>query len=92
MWALSPFARSFLYILPGKEITFQNKQVNTIKENQIRQAWNFPTQVKTYPDEVQGKLWCSTALEGVHMEWRSTVGSLLVTTMPWVCGRNRFYT
>ena len=38
------------------------------------------------PDEVQGKLWCSTALEGVRMEWRSTVGSLLVTTMPWVCG------
>ena len=25
-----------------------------------------------------------TALEGVHMEWRSTVGSLLVTTIPWV--------
>ena len=38
------------------------------------------------PEEVQGKLWCSTALEGVHMEWRSTVGSLLVTIMPWICG------
>ena len=25
-----------------------------------------------------------TALEGVHVEWRSTVGSLLVTTMSWV--------
>ena len=63
MWALFPFARSFLYILPGKEITFQNKQVNTIKENQIRQAWNFPIEVKTYPDEVQGMLWCSLPLK-----------------------------
>ena len=83
MRALFPFARSFLYILPRMEIMFQNKLVNTIKENQIRQAWNFPTQVKTYPDEVQGKLWLMlTALQGVHKEWRSTVGSLLVTTMP----------
>ena len=42
---------------------FQNKQVNTIKENQIRQAWNFPTEAKTYPDEVQEKLWCSLPLK-----------------------------
>ena len=41
----------------------QNKQVNTIKENQIRQAWNFSREVKTYPDEVQGKLWCSLPLK-----------------------------
>ena len=41
----------------------QNKQVNTIKENQIRQAWNFPIEVKTYPDEVQEKLWCSLPLK-----------------------------
>ena len=31
-----------------------------------------------------------TALEGVHMEWRSTVGSLLVTTMPWVLWMTNF--
>ena len=41
MGALFPIARSFLYILPRKEIMFQNKQVDTIKENRIRQAENF---------------------------------------------------
>ena len=41
----------------------QNKQVNTIKENQIRQAWNIPIEVKTYPDKVQGKLWYSLPLK-----------------------------
>ena len=42
---------------------FQNNHVNAIKENQIRQAWNFLIETKTYPDEVQGKLWCSLPLK-----------------------------
>ena len=42
---------------------FQNNQINTIKENQSRQAWNFLIESKTYPDEVQGKLWCSLPLK-----------------------------
>ena len=32
-----------------------------------------------------------TALEGVHMEWRSTVGSPLVTTMSWVLWMTRLF-
>ena len=42
---------------------FQNNHVNSMKENQIRQAWNFLIEAKTYPDEVQGKLWCSLPLK-----------------------------
>ena len=42
---------------------FQNNQVNTIKDNQIKQAWNFLIEAKPYPDEVKGKLWCSLPLK-----------------------------
>ena len=52
---------------------FQNNHVNTIKENQIRQAWNFLIEAKTYSDEVQGKLWCSPPLKvstwNEEVEW-----------------------
>ena len=49
----------------------QNNQVNTIKENQTRQAWNFLIEAKTYPDEVQGKLWCS--LSSNESTWNEEV-------------------
>ena len=42
---------------------FQNNHVSSIKENKIRQAWNFLIEAKTYPDEVQGKLWYSLPLK-----------------------------
>ena len=71
MWALSPFARSFLYILPGKEITFQNKQVNTIKENQIRQAWKFSIEFRLTQAKFKGS--CDAPLPLKESTWNEEV-------------------
>jgi hypothetical protein len=71
MWALSPFARSFLYILPGKEITFQNKQVNTIKENQIRQAWKFSIEFRLTQTKFKGS--CDAPLPLKESTWNEEV-------------------
>ena len=60
MSIFSTIIKSFLHVLSYWKVNYFSKQpCNITKENQIRQAWNFLTEAKTYPDEVQGKLWCS---------------------------------
>ena len=71
MRALFPFARSFLYILPRMEIMFQNKQVNTIKENQIRQAWKFFIEFRLTQEKFKGS--CDAPLSLKESTWNEEV-------------------
>ena len=58
---LFTITRNFLYILKYWKVNYFFKTTMSIPQKKIRsdkQAWNFLIEAKTYPDQVQGKLWC----------------------------------